>query len=78
MLAGQGFIFTAAVTSYPIATNVRLLHSKKINRTTMRFKKTNAYTALHSFNVLAIKPPILRQKDALIKQPFIFMSFLSE
>ena len=44
----------------------------------MRFKKTNAYTALHSFNVLAIKPPVLRQKDALIKQPFIFMSFLSE
>ena len=35
----------------------------------MRFKKTNAYTALQSFNVLAIKPPILRQKDALIKQP---------
>lgn len=69
MLAGQGFIFTAAVTSYPISTNVRLLHSKKINRTTMRFKKTNAYTALQSFNVLAIKPPILRQKDALINSP---------
>ena len=68
MLAGQGFIFTAAVTSYPIATNVGLLHSKKINRTTMRFKK-NAYTALHSFNVLAVKPSVLRQKDALIKQP---------
>lgn len=78
MLTGQGFIFTAAVTSYPIATNVGLLHSKKINRTTMRFKKTNAYTALHSFNVLAVKPPVLRQKDAMIKQPFIFMSFLSE
>lgn len=68
MLAGQGFIFTAAVASYPIATIVGLLHSKKINRTTMRFKKSNAYTALHSFNVLAIKSPILRQKDALIKQ----------
>lgn len=35
----------------------------------MRLKKTNAYTALHSFNVLAVMPPVLRQKDALIKQP---------
>lgn len=78
MPAGQGFVFTATVTSYPVPTNVRLLHSKKINRTTMRFKKSNSYTALHSFKVLAIKPPVLRSKDALIKQPFIFMSFLSE
>ncbi|EDR99559.1 hypothetical protein EUBSIR_02627 [[Eubacterium] siraeum DSM 15702] len=56
----------------------RLLHSKKINRTTMRFKKSNSYTARHSFKVLAIKPPVLRSEDTLIKQPFIFMSFLSE
>lgn len=34
----------------------------------MRFKKSNSYTARHSFKVLAIKPPVLRQKDALIKQ----------
>ena len=35
----------------------------------MRFKKTNAYDALHSFNVLAVKPPVLRSEDTLIKQP---------
>lgn len=44
----------------------------------MRFKKSNAYTAIRSFKVLAIKPPVLRSEDTLIKHPFIFMSFLSE
>lgn len=78
MLAGQGFVFVAAVASYPIATNVKASAQQKINRTTMRFKKSNSYTARHSFKVLAIKPQVLRSKDALIKQPFIFMSFLSE
>ena len=38
VLAGQGFIFTAAVTSYPIPTNVKASAQQKINRTTMRFK----------------------------------------
>ena len=78
MPAGQGFVFTAAVTSKPIATNVKASAQQKINRTTMRFKKSNSYTALRSFNVLAIKPPVLRAEDTLIKHPFIFMSFLSE